>query len=248
MPPTATDPHRHVPAAVRVRAWSDIYRTSGDRERVVQHTVLLRHHRYPNMYALARARPRRLSVREGGVGGQVVGEAVGTRSSPFPPLCARPLDVPVCPHCVLRYVHPLACSPTSSSFTCQDAATLMNVPPTGTSLVFNAGVRLLPIALIPPPRSLVADRTHTASPQPLRACIGRAVSQRSTRAAPAAICHHDHDAGVVSPSPLAHSGDTWQVRGADNDETRSKWDELGFEIVLNPYEALSGASQHHTAT
>ena len=67
------------------------------------------------------------------------------------------------------YVHPLACSPTSGSHVCQDAVTPLQTPPTGTSLVFNAG-----------------------------------------------------------------------IRGADDDPSRNKWDELGFQIILNPYESFSG--------
>ena len=33
------------------------------------------------------------------------------------------------------------------------------------------------------------------------------------------------------------------MRGADLDTTRSKWDELGFQLVLNPYEEYSGTGE-----
>ena len=100
---------------VDVHPTVNVYRGSGE-QHIVEHTILLRHHRYPNMY-----------------------------------------------------VHPLACSPTSGSHVCQDAVTPLQTPPTGTSLVFNAG-----------------------------------------------------------------------IRGADDDPSRNKWDELGFQIILNPYESFSG--------
>ena len=95
-----------------------VLRGSGNRD-VVEHTILLRHHRYPNMY-----------------------------------------------------VQPLACSPTSGALTCQDASSPMKTPPVGTSLVFSQG-----------------------------------------------------------------------VRGADSDASRDKFDELGFQLLLNPYEEYSGTGQ-----